>query len=488
MKRLTFSLLAFFFVSAIRAEPLSVEEKRDFVKWLSEQYEDEPDFCIRSGTLSRWEFSLVSFDFDGNGQEEIIVSNPCCLDGATDTPLVFRRVGTAWQMLPFHEKPFERLVGASIVELAGNRFRLAHLGMKTGRGYFKSFVCDRERATRSNVPGAPEAPTVSETQIDSWVSIVDAKDATAAGLPEESCIGVTDNGGGRIQFRCFYETMGFSLIGFDTTGAPTNQILPGGARDMIADPDFRSWIRSVPIDVFAGTNAEPRRLAEPRFARFETYRTNVETNRLSFERRALLAATLHHEGIPADDVWLVTADFDGDGTLDVFVSTNGVETMERPVEWQSWKFSGGEWTPLRDSVSPPAGIFRHGFYDRTVVPPSVPPVVVAGPDDFYRVWHAANGCFVNVFRITGPNPWDVASPLSDAGTPEQMKRTRFLNGYRRVYTDWIALHDFFHPETKIHPPCDFFDLFDGASGMIQLDRLMPEPLVPPEGGNANAPQ
>ena len=67
MKRLTFSLLAFFFVSAIRAEPLSVEEKRDFVKWLSEQYEDEPDFCIRSGTLSRCEFSLVSFDFDGNG-------------------------------------------------------------------------------------------------------------------------------------------------------------------------------------------------------------------------------------------------------------------------------------------------------------------------------------------------------------------------------------------------------------------------------------
>ena len=48
--------------------------------------------------------------------------------------------------------------------------------------------------------------------------------------------------------------------------------------------------------------------------------------------------------------------------------------------------------------------------------------------------------------------------------------------------------DFFHPETKIRPPCDFFDLFDGASGMIQLDRLMPEPLVPPEGGNANAPQ
>ena len=480
MKHRAILLVTLFVALASRAEPLSVDEKRNFVKWLSGQYENELDFSIRSGTLSRWEVSLVSFDFDGNGQDEIVATNPYYRDATTSHPCLFLRRGTDWRAALFPVEFFARLGLMSVVEYSGDRFRLAVLGMKTGPfvGNYKSFVSDMERATRSGVPGAPAEPSISEAQIDGWLTVYKPEDASAAGLPEESCIGVTDNGGGRIQFRCFYEMLAFSLIGVDPTGAPTNQVFPGGVRDMIADPDFRSWIRSVPIDVFAGTNAEPRRLAEPRFARTGTYRTNVETNRLSSERRVLLAESLQREGIPADDAWLVVVDFDGDGMLDAFVSTNGVGSMERPVAWQSWTFSDGEWTPLRDSVSPPAGIFRHGVYDRTVIPPCVPPVVVAGPDDFYRVWHAANGSFVNVFRITGPNPWDVSSPLSEADTPEEMKRTRFLNGYRRVYADWIALHSFFHPEKKVHPPSDFFDLFDSASGMIQLDRLLPEKLIP----------
>lgn len=478
MKYLGILLISLFISAECHASSLTMDEKRDFVRWFSgpDWYSNELARLIVSGDVDRLEVSLISFDLDGDGQDEIIASNPYYCNRMTDNPLVCRREDDTWQPLPYDS--IERLDGMSIVEFSDNRFGLVHLGMKTGRFPYKSFVCDRERATQSSVPGAPEMPTVSEPQIDSWLSINDAKDAIAAGLPEESCIGVTDNGGGRIQFRCFYEMLAFSLIGIDTTGAPTNQLFSGGVRDMIADPEFRSWIRSVPIDVFAGTNAEPRRLAEPRFARTGTYRTNVETNRLSSERRMLLAEALQHEGIPADAVWLVVADFDGDGVLDAFVSTNGVETMERPVKWQSWKCSDGEWAPLRDSVSPPTGIFRKGFYDRAVVPPAVPSVIVAGADDFYRVWHAANGSFVNVFRITGPNPWDVSSPLSEADTPEEMKRTRFLNGYRRVYADWIALHSFFHPENKVHPPSDFFDLFDSASGMIQLDRLLPEKLIP----------
>lgn len=480
MKRLIFSLLAFLFVSIIRAEPLTAEEKRTFVRWFlgQESYSKERESRIQSGDSIRLEIPLFSFDFDGDGQEEIIASNPYYRDRSWDAPLVFRRVGSAWQWLPFPGNPLERLSGASIVELSGNRFRLANIGMKTGQVHFKSFACDRERATRSSVPGAPERPIVSETQIDSWLSIYDAKDAVAAGLPEESCIGVTDNGGGSIQFRCFYEMLEFSLIGVDTAGTPTNRIFSGGVRDMIADPEFRSWIRFVPTDIFEGTNALPCRLAEPRFVRTGTYRTNVETNTLTSERRTLLAEVLQRQGILADDVWLVPADFDGDGVLDAFVSTNGVKILESPVEWQSWKCSGGEWEPLRDSVSPPTGTFRHGFYDGAVVPPAVPSVIVAGPNDFYRVWHAANGNFVNVFRITGPNPWDVISPLSEADTPEEMKRTRFLNGYRRLYSDWIALYAFFHPEESAHPPCDFFDLFASSSGMTQLDRLIPEKLVP----------
>ena len=110
--------------------------------------------------------------------------------------------------------------------------------------------------------------------------------------------------------------------------------------------------------------------------------------------------------------------------------------------------------------------------------PHVPPVFTAGRDDLYRIWTSPSHSYLNVFRVTGPNPWDVESPLSDAETPAIMRRSRFLNGYRREFSCWLANHRWFQPEDLTIPPCEFFDLFHFRSGMIRLERLVPEPLLP----------
>lgn len=473
-------LAMLFFSTHSLAASLTADEKRNFVQWFFnlDCYSDERAQLIASGKIDRFKVSLISFDIDGDGQEEIISINPFYRDRSSDFPIVFSFANGAWRQYSVPGNCFMRLSGLSIVEFSGNRKSLARLGMKTGESYFKSFVSDMIRVSRSSIPGAPQEPSITESQIDRWLSASDPSDSVAEGLPIETCIGVTDNGGGGVQFRCFYEMISFSLFGIDENGMPVNHVFPGGGRDMIANPDFRSWIRSIPIEVFSGTNAVPVRPSEVRYPQPNACRTNIEANCLSKESRDLLSETLLREGISPERVWLVIADIDSNGVADAFVSTNGIGTANHPVEWHSWLYSNEKWMPIHGRISPQKRIFRNGFYDSVVVPPSIPPIISAGPNDFYRIWHAANGSFINVFQVTGPNPWDVSSPLSEADTPKEMKRIRFLNGYRRTYTDWIELHALCYPSGKILSPCDFFDLFDFSSGTLQLERLMPEKLIP----------
>lgn len=132
--------------------------------------------------------------------------------------------------------------------------------------------------------------------------------------------------------------------------------------------------------------------------------------------------------------------------------------------------------------------------DSAMYAPPIPPVILAGTNDFYRIWPTRSRSVVNVFTVTGPNPWDVESPLVDAAMPEDFLKTRFLNGYRRVFTDRISVHHAFHPDEVFIPLRDFFDCFhlsfdfyltfgNGPDSILleqmeQMDRLLPEPLLP----------
>ena len=77
---------------------------------------------------------------------------------------------------------------------------------------------------------------------------------------------------------------------------------------MIADPEFRSWVRSIPIDIFQGSNAIPEQISEPRFEKHGNYRVAVETNTLSRAAREDLADTLAKHGYSTNAVWLISAD------------------------------------------------------------------------------------------------------------------------------------------------------------------------------------
>ena len=155
---------------------------------------------------------------------------------------------------------------------------------------------------------------------------------------------------------------------------------------------------------------------------------------------------------------------------------NAVRTLRR--ERIKWELEKNAWRVI----------------DSAMYAPPIPPVIQAGTNDFYRLWPTRTQNVVNVFSVTGPNPWDVASPLVDAVMPETFLKTRFLNGYHRCLLDRIQIHSTFYPNVAFIPLRDFFECFQpyyslelslgaGSTGILvdtieQMDRLLPEPLLP----------
>lgn len=304
----------------------------------------------------------------------------------------------------------------------------------------------------------------------------------------------------------------FSILRADPNGKPVLWEAPGGIRDMIADPEFRSWVRTMPIDIFQGSNAIPVQIAEPRLQKHGNYRIAAETNTLSRTAREKLVGTLAEHGFSTNAVWMISADLNDDGIPDALVTTNQLsETTIGKVEWRTWLQENGGWThpasPVRQMNTDNAvrTLRRERVewkqkkdawrvIDSAMYAPPIPPVILAGTNDFYRIWPTRSRSVVNVFTVTGPNPWDVESPLVDAAMPEDFLKTRFLNGYRRVFTDRISVHHAFHPDEEFIPLRDFFDCFhlsfdfyltfgNGPDSILleqmeQMDRLLPEPLLP----------
>ena len=234
--------------SFVLAGHMGPNERQDFVRWFADNiYQDELNEWRESGKAGAWEVSLFSFDLDGDGNDEIVASTPYYQDHSTDFPLVYSSDGSGWKQSWFPDTRFCWLDDASITEFAGEKFRLSVVGPATGPRKYKSFVSDHPRVSRSRVLGAPDDPSiVSEQQVFDWLAAFERGADSVAELPEETCVGVTDDGGGNEVYRCFFERIDYSVLGIETNGTGTFHEFAGGVRDLIADHEFRSWIRSVP--------------------------------------------------------------------------------------------------------------------------------------------------------------------------------------------------------------------------------------------------
>ena len=163
------------------------------------------------------------------------------------------------------------------------------------------------------------------------------------------------------------------------------------------------------------------------------------------ERTGLMSA-LAAEGT-TNAATCIVCDADGDGDTDAYLSIRGGLMATNSSDWTLWLQLSNEWCraevpvqnkglgPFLDPDRP--GRFLPSFDDDVR---SVLPSVHASESDFYRI-----------YRPDGTT-WPAAFPRAPDGTlPEEFHR-----------------------------------LFEVGAAFMRLERILPEPLVRPEGGNANA--
>ena len=522
MKTLFTCILLLFSASFCVSVPL--QEKQDFVREIYNRdlesiavnYLKEPvppkTYAYEPIRYSWWEVYILEFDVDEDGRPDFIAGN-CATSYGVEPLSLYRKPSGSWD---FDCQIFELGYNVKLksgIETADGRTRLCEFP-----GDYLPLERNIEKSLHSTVPGTPQEPFISLETWRNWNDLLQQANwndnplkTLRKGGPPETCPGINKEGLLE-QFSNFIDKIGFSILRPGSDGEPTCWVAPGGVRDMIADPDFRSWVHTMPIDIFQGSNAIPVQVAEPRLQTRGCYRVAIETNKLSRTEREGLAETLAKHGFSTNAVWMISADLNGDGVFDALVTTNRLsETAAGKVEWRTWLQQKDGWmhpeTPVRQIETDNAvrtlrrerikwELEKNAWrvIDSAMYAPPIPPVIQAGTNDFYRLWPTRTRNVVNVFSVTGPNPWDVASPLVDAVMPETFLKTRFLNGYRRCLLDRIQIHSTFYPNVAFIPLRDFFECFQpyyslelslgaGSTGILvdtieQMDRLLPEPLLP----------
>ena len=223
-------------------------------------------------------------------------------------------------------------------------------------------------------------------------------------------------------------------------------VVCGGTEGVLRDDCFRSIQRILAFE-FHGTNlvaeATSWRLHELTNLPPSSLKTSLS---LAAEERTCLLSALAAEGT-TNAATCIVCDADGDGDTDAYLSIRGGLMATNSSDWTLWLQSSNEWCraevpvqnkglgPFLDPDRP--GRFLPSFDDDIR---SVLPSVHASASDFYRV-----------YRPDGTT-WPAVFPRAPDGTlPEEFHR-----------------------------------LFEVGAAFMRLERILPEPLVRPEGGNANA--
>ena len=232
-----------------------------------------------------------------------------------------------------------------------------------------------------------------------------------------------------------------------------------GVTQMILDPGFRHLERIRP-QRFSGTNFVHLPLSPPAWPELSPYRLCNETNSVDVESRAALISQCKADGMSVSNALVVFVDMGFDHSLDALVGERDSIDSSGKLLWFLYRPTGKGW--IR-SVVP--SVSEHDDI------PDVPPSFRAGTNDLYRVWTASQESYLNVFIPEGSGLWDVRSPFSEGKTPQSMLDKLRVGNVRANYTDWTEVFG-------TRPPHDFYQLFEPGSPMIQLDRLLPENLLP----------
>ena len=233
-------------------------------------------------------------------------------------------------------------------------------------------------------------------------------------------------------------------------------LLPGGVHEirlwtnglssLVDAPSFVGLQRVLPTE-YRGTNLVVSETSWTACGYTNLPPSSLKTSlSLAAEERTRLLSALAAEGT-TNAATCIVCDADGDGDTDAYLSIRGGLMATNSSDWTLWLQSSNEWTraevpmhnkglgPFLDPDHP--GRFLPSFDDDVR---SVLPSVHASESDFYRV-----------YRPDGTT-WPAVFPRAPDGTlPEEFHR-----------------------------------LFEVGAAFMRLERILPEPLVRPEGGNANA--
>ena len=250
----------------------------------------------------------------------------------------------------------------------------------------------------------------------------------------------------------------------DADGLLHSDRATNGATRMLLDPQFLC-LDQLRVERFLGTNYVHTPISPPAWPDLSPYRRCCETNAVTPATRAALAALCETNGQSSASALAAFLDLGADGRLDAIVADPATEDAEGLLEWRLYPNGPDGWIAATNAL--PSGRVDY---------PAIPPSFRAGTNELFRIWTGVGTCYLNVFRCANGSTWGVVSPLTAAQTPPEALQRLQVGALRPLYGAWI---EWFQSECGgAQPPRDFYQLFELGSGMIQLERLIPEPLLP----------
>lgn len=415
---------------SFRTNSLSLSEKIAFAKWWAAENEDMIDSYSNC-----WEVSFIEFDFENNGFPEIIASHLGYSGTGGECLFGLKKIENEWHWI---------------------------------KGWIQAAPCLGMQWAYERTGCKPELVSIF-CHPDDIYSLARHNRKPAVGAPEKPYYSVnvcTNEYGLWIGNRAYYNMMEAVFTKLTAPCVATNIAAAGGVRDLIVDPDFSALCR-LQTETYGGTNGIPTKVAYPYWTSISNYRRFHQPETLSWYMRNLLAETMRKKDIPPDHAFVIVADLDGNSILDAIVTTTNPFDTPNPVPWTVWKYDGRGWRPAENSIRQKRIPNPYNSNWTLAVPPEIPATFFARAKEFYRLWFGQSECYMDAFRVVGPNPWDVQSLFDQTAEKNGARTGLWANGYRQLYEYCENVGS-----------RDFFQLFEPDAHLIQLERVMPEKLIP----------
>lgn len=204
-------------------------------------------------------------------------------------------------------------------------------------------------------------------------------------------------------------------------------------------------------DTYLSGSNPPRRKTSPKFANqyspWRRYHDDMEPN----ESDLGAVGAFRTNATPAQAVFV---DVNRDGMLDCFLQNGEIPREGNSFEWKLILGSTNGWNVATGPV--------------TSGPETIPPVVRAGTNDFYRIWLSESDFYVDVFTCGDGSVGSIRSPLAHANRPPP--ETRYQAGGFPIMYSW---YEAWFPDIPPNMPRDFYQLFELGTPMMQLERICP---------------